>query len=168
MQTEPTPKLQGGFSPLGIWAFSIGTRIGWGSFIVTCNAYLKTSGVLGTLFGMLVGLAVILMVTWNLQYMIRNCQSAGGIYTFARETCGRDLGFLAGWFVLLTYFAILWANIGKVYYGCDVLDTEKIGFRDELFYEKYKNRESFCHALDREECLKLYEEYLSLEGNVNY
>ncbi len=114
MQTEPTPKLQGGFSPLGMWAFSIGTSIGWGSFIVTCNAYLKTSGVLGTLFGMLVGLAVILVVTWNLQYMIRNCQSAGGIYTFARETCGRDLGFLAGWFVLLTYFAILWANITSV------------------------------------------------------
>ncbi len=25
---------------LGIWAFSIGTSIGWGSFIVTCNTYL--------------------------------------------------------------------------------------------------------------------------------
>ena len=34
-------KLRPGFSPLGVWAFSIGTSIGWGSFIVTCNTYLQ-------------------------------------------------------------------------------------------------------------------------------
>ena len=27
--------LRAGFTPLGVWAFSIGTSIGWGSFIVT-------------------------------------------------------------------------------------------------------------------------------------
>ena len=42
--------LKPGFSPLGTWAFSIGTSIGWGSFIVTCNTYLQKSGVLGTVF----------------------------------------------------------------------------------------------------------------------
>ena len=31
--------LRPGFTPWGIWAFSIGTSIGWGSFIVTCNTY---------------------------------------------------------------------------------------------------------------------------------
>ncbi len=103
--------LRPGFTPLGIWAFSIGTSIGWGSFIVTCNTYLQKSGVLGTAFGMLLGMAVILVITWNLQYMIRNSQDAGGIYTFEKRVGGKDLGFLAAWFVLLTYLAILWANI---------------------------------------------------------
>ena len=42
-----------------MWAFSIGTSIGWGSFIVTCNAYLSKSGILGTVFGLPVGMAVI-------------------------------------------------------------------------------------------------------------
>mgnify|MGYP002520219486 CR=1 FL=1 len=28
--------------------------------------------------------------------------------------------------------AILWANIDKVYYGCNIIDTEDIGFRDNL------------------------------------
>ena len=55
------------FTPLGIWAFSIGTSIGWGSFIVTCNTYLQKSGLLGTVFGLLLGMAVILVITWNLQ-----------------------------------------------------------------------------------------------------
>ena len=64
--------------------------------------------------------------------------------------------------------AILWANIGKVYYGCNVLDTDAIGFRDDAFYKKFNNREGFVEVLDREECLKLYEEYMSLEGNKNY
>lgn len=106
--------LKPGFSPLGIWAFSIGTSIGWGSFIVTCNTYLQKSGVLGTVFGLLLGMAVILVVTWNLQYMIRKAPGAGGIFTLEKKLGGKDLGFCAFWFVLLTYLAILWANITSV------------------------------------------------------
>ena len=103
--------LRSSFTPLGMWAFSIGTSIGWGSFIVTCNTYLQKSGVLGTVFGLLLGMAVIFVITWNLQYMIREAPSAGGIYTFEKKVGGKDLGFLAMWFVLLTYLAILWANM---------------------------------------------------------
>ena len=99
------------FTPLAIWSLSIGASIGWGSFLITCNTYLQKSGVLGTVFGMLLGMAVILVVTWNLQYMIRNSPDAGGIYTFEKRVGGKDLGFLAFWFVLLTYLAVLWANM---------------------------------------------------------
>ncbi|MBQ7372706.1 MAG: amino acid permease [Blautia sp.] len=106
--------LGSGFTPLGMWAFSIGTSIGWGSFIVTCNTYLQKSGILGTVFGLLLGMAVILVITWNLQYMILVSPDAGGIYTFAKRVNGKDFGFLAAWFVLLTYMAILWANITSV------------------------------------------------------
>ncbi len=102
------------FTPLGMWAFSVGTSIGWGSFIVTCNTYLKQSGILGTVYGLLIGMAVILVITWNLQYMIRSSPNAGGLYTFEKHIGGKDMGFLAFWFVLLTYMAILWANITSV------------------------------------------------------
>ena len=71
--------LRTGFTPLGMWAFSVGTSIGWGSFIVTCNTYLQKSGLLGTIFGLLLGMAVIFVITWNLQYMIRKAPGAGGI-----------------------------------------------------------------------------------------
>ena len=113
-KTSEERKLQPGFTSLGIWAFSIGTSIGWGSFIVTCNTYLQKSGILGTVFGLLIGMAVIMVITWNLQYMIQNDPDAGGIYTFQKRVGGKDLGFLAFWFVLLTYLAILWANITSV------------------------------------------------------
>ncbi|MBQ3427453.1 MAG: hypothetical protein IJH37_09985 [Clostridia bacterium] len=100
--TKLTSRSRTSFTPLGIWAFSIGTSIGWGSFIVTCNAYLQKSGILGTVFGLLVGMAVILVIVWNLQYMICKSLDAGGIYTFEKSTGGNDLGFIAFWFVLLT------------------------------------------------------------------
>ncbi len=61
--------------------------------------------------------------------------------------------------------AIRWANIKEVYYGCNIEDTEKIGFRDLLFYntspEKYTE-------IEREECLKLYDEYLKIEKKTIY
>jgi guanine deaminase len=65
--------------------------------------------------------------------------------------------------------AILWANIDKVYYGCNIIDTEDIGFRDNKFYNRTEEeKKRFAECLDREECLKLYEEYKSLENKKEY
>ena len=59
--------------------------------------------------------------------------------------------------------AILWANIDKVYYGCNTTDTEIIGFRDKAFEESIPQRkEEMCVEIDRAECLKLYEKYSSM------
>ncbi len=61
--------------------------------------------------------------------------------------------------------AILWANIDKVYYGCNIVDTEKIGFRDSIFYklQNQDERSKINKELDREECLKLYEDYQKIK-----
>ena len=127
--------LRSRFTPLGVWAFSIGASIGWGAFVVTCNAHLSKSGILGTVFGLLVGMAVILVITWNLQAMIRKSPDAGGIYTFEKRVSGKDLGFLAFWFVLLTYLALFWANMtalplfARFFLG----DTFRFGFHYQIF-----------------------------------
>ncbi|MBQ7699931.1 MAG: hypothetical protein IJT49_06275 [Clostridia bacterium] len=47
--------LKPGFNRASVLAFSIGTSIGWGSLVVTCNTYLAKAGVLGTLLGLVVG-----------------------------------------------------------------------------------------------------------------
>lgn len=67
--------------------------------------------------------------------------------------------------------AILWANISKVYYGCNIVDTESIGFRDNVFYDFYNNnekRKQFVMEIDREECLKLYDSYMKISTRKNY
>jgi guanine deaminase len=66
--------------------------------------------------------------------------------------------------------AILWANIDEVYYGCNVVDTRHIGFRDEQFYKMSQENEkkAFSKELDRDECLKLYDDYLKISTRKNY
>ncbi len=65
--------------------------------------------------------------------------------------------------------AILWSNISKVYYGCNIIDTEDIGFRDNKFYNMTKEEKAeFISELDRDECLKLYAEYKSIAEKTNY
>ena len=57
--------------------------------------------------------------------------------------------------------AILWANISKVYYGCTIDDTDKIGFRDQVFYDNWDGMEGsdYIGELGRQECLDLFEDY---------
>ena len=64
--------------------------------------------------------------------------------------------------------AILWSNIEKVYYGFSILDANNIGFRDNIFYEKLKDRSDFVYEVDKEECLKLCEEYNLVKDDIKY
>lgn len=64
--------------------------------------------------------------------------------------------------------AILWANISEVYYGCNVEDTDSIGFRDEVFYNKWNNSEGddYGEELERGICQKLFEDYMKLDHEL--
>ncbi|HOC81226.1 MAG TPA: nucleoside deaminase, partial [Bacilli bacterium] len=66
--------------------------------------------------------------------------------------------------------AILWANISKVYFGCNIVDTEKIGFRDKVFYEINESgkKDEIVIELDRKQCLKLFEEYQNIQDKQHY
>ena len=69
----------------------------------------------------------------------------------------------------MCFCAILWANIDKVYYGCNTTDTEIIGFRDKAFEESIPQRKiDICEEVDREECLRLYQEYNQIKNKTNY
>ena len=63
-------------------------------------------------------------------------------------------------------YAILWANISKVYYGCTIEDNADIGFRDEVFDDLSGGRENlsdFLVCIDRDACLKLFKVYSDME-----
>lgn len=65
--------------------------------------------------------------------------------------------------------AILWSNMKKFYYGCNVNDTDKIGFRDEIFYNRTEEeKRNFEEEVDRDACLDLYAEYMKLSKKTNY
>lgn len=69
----------------------------------------------------------------------------------------------------MCFGAILWANISKVFYGCSIKDTEKIGFRDRRFYEdSEKIKAELFEENGREECLELYRKYSQRSEKTNY
>ena len=68
----------------------------------------------------------------------------------------------------MCFGAILWA-ISKVFYGCNIKDTEKIGFRDRRFYEdSEKIKAELFEEKGREECLELYRKYSQRFEKTNY
>ena len=84
-KTELTKNL----SPLGAWAFAIGTSIGWGSLVVTNNAYLAQAGPLGSVIGMVIGAIVMLLISRNYSYLMNAYPDSGGAYTYSKEVFGR-------------------------------------------------------------------------------
>lgn len=108
---QPAPsKLEPYLSPLSAWALSVGTAIGWGSFVITGNTLLTQAGPLGSVLGLLLGLAMMLLIGNNYRYLMGCYTDAGGTYSFVKGLFGPDHGFVVAWFLGLTYAAILWAN----------------------------------------------------------
>jgi guanine deaminase len=66
--------------------------------------------------------------------------------------------------------AILWARIDKVYYGCRVADTAEIGFDDSEFYDALKGKKQLytMEEVGREDCLKVFEEYVGMKSKKMY
>ena len=65
--------------------------------------------------------------------------------------------------------AIMWANIDRVFYGCNITDTEEIGFRDKKFYSKTEEQMAeFVTECDRDACLVLYRDYKAIADKKSY
>ena len=98
-------------SIFGAFALSIGTAIGWGSFVVTGSSFVSKAGPLGSIIGLIIGMLIMIVVAYNYHYMMNKYPDTnGGIYSFAKYTIGSDHAFLVSWFLIITYSAILWAN----------------------------------------------------------
>ena len=61
--------------------------------------------------------------------------------------------------------ACLWANRRRVYYGCTIKDNALIGFRDGKFNDLFQGRDrlgDYLSEVDREACLRLFDDYLKM------
>ena len=68
--------------------------------------------------------------------------------------------------------AILWSNIDKIYFGCTIKENEMIGFRDDIFYKNLsistKKMSDKLVQIDHDECLQLFNKYLSIKNKIMY
>ncbi len=95
---------------------------------------------------------------------IRNAEKNLGTY----DLSGCEL-YTTGEPCPMCLFAILWANIDKVYYGCTIADNASIGFRDEKFDKLAGGRDKLKDqliCLDREACLELFKTYQNIRHST--
>ena len=117
-------------SPLGVWALSFGSSVGWGAFIMPGSTFMPIAGPLGTAIGLAIGSVIMLIIGMNYCYLMRSYPDAGGTFIYTCKEFGYDHGFLSAWFLMLTYIAIAWANmtaLALIFRGCGST-LFKIGF----------------------------------------
>lgn len=97
---------------------------------------------------------------------IRNAEQNLGTY----DLSGAEL-YTTGEPCPMCLAACMWANISKIYYGCTIDDNESIGFRDAKFDELLGGRSQmadYLQQIEREECLKLFDEYNHIADRTIY
>ena len=110
-------------SAISAWGLAFGCVIGWGSFVMPGTTFLPGAGPLGTVIGIAVSAAMILVISLNYAYLIRKYPKDGGSYTYIRSILGEDHAFLTVWSLGLAYLSLLWANatafilIGRYFIG---------------------------------------------------
>ena len=137
---KPQIGLQTHLSPAAAWALSVGTAVGWGSLVVTSSTYLKQAGPAGTIIGLLIGTALMLVMCRNFFFMTTRYPRAGGVYAYTKEVYGYDRAFLVFWFLSLTYISMFWANATSLPLFCRYFmgDVLRFGHLFTLFgYEVY-------------------------------
>lgn len=136
-------------SPLAAWAMSFGCAIGWGAFVVPGTTFLPAAGPIGSVIGLLLGTAAMAVIAWNYRYMMSRAPGPGGSFAYARLAFGGDNGFLAAWFVVLTYLAILWANATALVLVARHVAGDALAFGfsySVLGYKVYFGEAAFCSA----------------------
>ena len=132
--TAHTPKKQY-LSATGAWALAFGCSVGWGAFVMPGTTFLPIAGPVGTAVGICLGALVMVIIARNYHYLInRYPHDGGGAYTYIKNIFGYDQGFLASWFLILTYIAVIWANATAIPLIARTLlgSTFQFGFHYEI------------------------------------
>ena len=82
-------------SPLDVWAIAFGCTVGWGAFNLPGSAFLPVAGPAGSLIGMVIGIAIMLIIGANFAFLMRQRPGTGGVYAYTKEALGRNHAFFS-------------------------------------------------------------------------
>lgn len=95
---------------IDVFSIVLGSIIGWGSFMLPGTKFLNEAGVINTTIGLFLGALFIIIIQSSYYVMLENHNDEGGEFSFAYKHCGRNHGFVVGWFLLLAYLTIIPLN----------------------------------------------------------
>lgn len=95
---------------IDVFGLALGCIIGWGCFVLPGNQFLAKAGPLGMALGMALGAVLISVISLCYGFMIRKIPLTGGEFTYGYSVFGKKIGFLAGWALVLVYWAAIPMN----------------------------------------------------------
>lgn len=95
---------------IDVFSIVLGSIIGWGSFMLPGTKFLNEAGVINTAIGLFLGALFIIIIQSSYYVMLENHNDEGGEFSFTYKHCGRNHGFIVGWFLLLAYLTIIPLN----------------------------------------------------------
>ncbi len=103
-------QLKESMSARDIWCLALGAMIGFGCFVLPGNSFLPEAGPLGTALGISIGACMVMIISVSFSYLVRQMPHSGGSFLYAAAIFGKDHGFILGWFLILTYWALVPLN----------------------------------------------------------
>ena len=97
-------------TPLNVWSLAFGCVIGWSAYVMPGNVFLRNAGPFGTLIAMELATLVMLIISYNYNYMIEKFPLTGGEFIYAKMAFGSKHGFLCAWFLSLSYLSVIPLN----------------------------------------------------------
>jgi len=94
---------------LDLFSIAFGAIIGWGVFTLTAD-WFEMSGPWGTFVAAYMGMLMILPIAMSYSMLIPYIPEAGGEYKWAYKTLGGLHGFIAGWWLYVSYISIVLLN----------------------------------------------------------
>ena len=92
-----------------IWAIAYGSSIGWGAFILPGD-WLISSGTLGSTLGITIGGLLMLIIAVAYGALTSKFPVSGGEFAFSYVGFGRNISFIASWFLALGYICVVALN----------------------------------------------------------
>lgn len=116
LNSEPQAGLAKHLSRLDVWGIAFGCIVGWGAFVMPGTTFIPLAGPLGTVVGLAVGTALMMIIGCNYSFLMARRPQPGGVFTFTKEAFGRNHAFLCSWFLSLSYFSIVFLNATALFY----------------------------------------------------
>lgn len=102
--------LQKKLSPLNVCSLALGCIIGWGAFIMPGTVFLPKAGPHGTAIAIVMAMIIMIIIAISYAYMVNKYPYSGGECIYALNLFGRKHAFICGWFLCLSYLAIVPLN----------------------------------------------------------
>ena len=91
---------------LDIIFVAFGAMIGWG-WVVSSGDWIQKGGVLGTIFGFIIGGMMIYCVGLIYAELITTFPKCGGAHYFCYKAFGSTISFICTWFAILSYISVV-------------------------------------------------------------